>query len=506
VQLRRSTLGVFAVCLVAGALLPAGATALIAPPTPGAGSSQPAARSVFLREHVSTAGLFDIEVRVASNASAVDVVDVTIGSLARPTTVSPGRRVLVRVRLPIRGRSLTIRAVGNLATPTIRASIQRVQSPTAPRTRSASGTTTPKTSVGSTGSVGAAGFDTPLVLGLSVTSLGSGSAGATGSAGGTGSSRSSRSIAATGSIGSTGRSGSTAPSGSTGRSGSTGQSGSTGPSGPSGSTGSSGPSGPSGSPGSAGSAGSSLPSSAPVIVLPGNFAPVATYAHLVRDYEFTGSSLPSDWASGANSTHGYQATIYQPSQVALNGSSVSLTAARQSSGGYAYQSGWISTEGRYAITHGLIDFRAKMPDGQGLWSGLWLDQPDGSNPWGEIDVQEMLLANTHTVYGSLHGWAPGVWGETQTTRIASDASTGFHDYQLVWQPGLLTWAVDGVAYAQYTQEQAIAAGYPWVQDDGSGYYLIANLAVAAPSEWGGAPNASTVFPATMALQSVKVWQ
>ena len=146
-----------------------------------------------------------------------------------------------------------------------------------------------------------------------------------------------------------------------------------------------------------------------------------------------------------------------------------------------------------------------MPAGQGLWSGLWLVNAQGSNPQGEIDVQEMLLGDTHTVNGSLHGWAPGpTWGETQSTVMSADASQGFHDYTVVWQPGMLTWAVDGVAYAQYTQAQATAAGHPW--PFATPEYLIANLAVASASEWGGAPTAATTFPATMQVQSVKVWQ
>jgi hypothetical protein len=42
--------------------------------------------------------------------------------------------------------------------------------------------------------------------------------------------------------------------------------------------------------------------------------------------------------------------------------------------------------------------------------------------------------------------------------------------------------------------------------DGTGFYLIADLAVAGQNDWGGPPTSSTVFPATMQIQSVKVWQ
>lgn len=237
------------------------------------------------------------------------------------------------------------------------------------------------------------------------------------------------------------------------------------------------------------------------------FAPTANYTSLAEDWEFNGSTLPSAWQPGV-SNYGYAATQYQPSQVTMTGNSVALTAIHQTSPqGDPYTSGWISTSGTYSFRFGMVDFRAQMPAGQGLWSGLWMVNPQGTSPNTEIDVQEMLLGNTHTIYGSLHNWGPTpYWAETQQITAADDLSAGYHDFQLIWQPGMLTWAVDGVAYAQYTQAQATAAGYGWPFDGTNGVYLIANLAVAASSEWGGAPNASTVFPAAMQIQSIKIWQ
>ena len=245
---------------------------------------------------------------------------------------------------------------------------------------------------------------------------------------------------------------------------------------------------------------------APSIALPGGFAPVQSYTALAQDYEFSGSSLPAGWSAGLWN-YGFQATQFLPAQVTMTGSTAALTAIKQTSPqGYPYESGWISTTGNYTLQYGEIDFRAKMPAGQGLWSGLWLAGANGTNPLGEIDVQEMLLGNTHTVYGSLHGWAPNpLWGETQAMNLTSDASQGFHDYQLIWQPGMLTWAVDGTAYAQYTKTQATTAGHPWPFDTNP-EALIANLAVAAPNEWGGPPNTTTTLPATMQIQSVHIWQ
>jgi beta-glucanase (GH16 family) len=194
------------------------------------------------------------------------------------------------------------------------------------------------------------------------------------------------------------------------------------------------------------------------------------------------------------------------SQVAMTGSSVALTASQRTApDGEPYESGWISTSGGYSFQYGMVDYRAQMPAGQGLWPGFWMLNP-GFPTTGEIDITEMLMGNLRTVYGSAHAWDgnTALWGETQSGQLDSDA-TNWHDYQLIWQPGMLTWAIDGHAYAQYTQAQATAAGYTWPFNTDQ-MYLIASLTVAGANEWGGPPNAATIFPSTLQLQSVEVWQ
>ena len=272
-----------------------------------------------------------------------------------------------------------------------------------------------------------------------------------------------------------------------------------------GATGSAGPTGPTGTPTAPAAPAAS---GTATVSLPAGFAPVASYTSLVKDYGFAGSVMPADWSVGDGTNYGYSSTEYEASQVSLTGSSVALTASRETApNGMAYEGGWISTVNTYSFSHGMIDFRAQMPAGQGLWSGLWAINPAGTSPFTEIDVQEMLLGDTHTVNGSLHSWGPApYWAQTQSTRETADLSAGFHDYQLIWQPGMVTWAVDGVAYAQYTEAQATNAGQAWPFDAPNGVYLIADLAVGGANDWGGAPNTATQFPATMQIQSIQVWQ
>lgn len=246
------------------------------------------------------------------------------------------------------------------------------------------------------------------------------------------------------------------------------------------------------------------------IVIPANSGMVKcnNYINTVKNWNFKGPLLPAAWEKGNNDNHGYANTLYTSSQVKFNGTgAVELIAAHKPSGAYQYQSGWIDTSGRYYVSHGRITYRAKMPAGQGLWSGLWMVNWAGANPLIEIDVQEMLLGHPHTIYGSLHNWVPlPTWDETQQVVAGADLTKAFHNYEVVWQPGQITWALDGTAYAQYTKAKAQAAGHQWHFDNAQGVYLVANLAVAGEHEWGGPPNSLTKFPATMLVQSITIRQ
>jgi hypothetical protein len=457
----RSSAVAFVLVAVVAGLLPVGASAFplrsLAPaPSLSADSDLIAA----VREKVATAGIYDVSVSVAGDSGASRFVNVKVGPVDRWVRIDTREhRASVTLRLAIKRLGFTVRIAPAAPQMPVRVTLQRVGSATQGAAAHTVATAPGKVSTRASGTVGKAAQNTPAA--------------------------------------------STPPAGPTGP---------TGASGPAGSTSSTGSTGSSGSSGSSGStvapplAPTFAPDGAPLLALPAGFDPVANYTNSVEDYEFDGAALPSSWSPG-NSAYGFEATEFEPSQVTMTGSSVALTAtAHTSPHGLPYESGWISTEGAFTLSRGLIDFRAKVPTGQGLWSGLWMVNPAGSSPQAEIDVQEMLLNDTGTVNASLHNWGPTpYWAETQYVRTGVDLSAEFHDYQVEWQPGMLTWAIDGVAYAQYTEAEATAAGDAW-PFDGTNMYLIADLAVGSADEWSGAPNASTQFPASMQIQSVKVWQ
>jgi beta-glucanase (GH16 family) len=72
-------------------------------------------------------------------------------------------------------------------------------------------------------------------------------------------------------------------------------------------------------------------------------------------------------------------------------------------------------------------------------------------------------------------------------------SAGWHTFAVDWEPGSLTWYVDGVARF-HTSNNVTSTPQ----------YLVANLAVGGG--WPGNPDATTPFPSSLQIDYIRVWQ
>lgn len=171
---------------------------------------------------------------------------------------------------------------------------------------------------------------------------------------------------------------------------------------------------------------------------------------------------------------------------------------------FAYTSGMISSGRRvddltvspkFAFHYGYAEMRAKVPQGQGLWSAFWLLPVDHqSRP--EIDVMEILGHAPGTVEMHLHyNDAAGKKQRQGAEWTGPDLSTDWHVFAVDWQPTQVIWYVDGVERWRVTEKAAIPA---------EPMYLIANLAVGG--DWPGAPDTQTPFPSALLIDYIRVWQ
>jgi len=189
-----------------------------------------------------------------------------------------------------------------------------------------------------------------------------------------------------------------------------------------------------------------------------------------------------------------------------------ITARRNNPAGYGcwygtcqYTSGKLTTAATFTQTYGRLEARMTLPRGQGMWPAFWmLGSNIGQVGWpasGEIDIMENIGREPSRVHGSLHG--PGYSGccplsGSYTLPGGQQFADAFHTFTVSWEPGVVTWYVDGIQYSRHVR--ADAGTNPWPFDHP--FFMIMNLAVGG--NWPGSPDASTVFPQRLLIDYVRV--
>jgi beta-glucanase (GH16 family) len=173
-----------------------------------------------------------------------------------------------------------------------------------------------------------------------------------------------------------------------------------------------------------------------------------------------------------------------------------------------YTSARLITKNKFSQAYGRFEARLKIPYGQGLWPAFWML---GSNidtvNWpncGEIDIMENIGKEPSIVHGTIHGpgysGANGI-GAAYTLSGGQRFADGFHVFAVEWQPNVIRWYVDGILYQTRTPSD-LPAGTNWVFDHS--FFMILNVAVGGG--WPGNPDATTIFPQTMLVDYVRVYQ
>lgn len=254
---------------------------------------------------------------------------------------------------------------------------------------------------------------------------------------------------------------------------------------------------------------------AALIALGGQAAPPEPRYQLVWADEFDRDGLPDptkwSWDTHANKTGWYNRELqYYAADRAENArvedGLLIITARRETLadradyGGQRYTSARLITKGKAEWTYGMIEVRAKLPCGKGSWPAIWMlgataNWPDG----GEIDIMEHVGQTPGDVFGTIHNRSTaGTYGNGGKIRVG-DACTAFHDYQMVWTPDAISFAVDGKAYHRYRNAGTGTAQWPFDQPQ----YLLLNLAIGGAM--GGAVD-DTIFPAQFEIDHVRVYQ
>lgn len=152
-----------------------------------------------------------------------------------------------------------------------------------------------------------------------------------------------------------------------------------------------------------------------------------------------------------------------------------------------------------------------MPTGQGLWPAFWLLGDDSNGDiWpqiGEIDVMEYLGDEPTQIFGTIHGpqYSGGESISKEYVLEADRFDTGFHIFGIEWTPESINFYVDDKLYQTLTpadvEEETNGEG-EWVFNDRE-FYMILNMAVGG--NLPGPPNSETMFPQSMYVDYVRVY-
>lgn len=186
--------------------------------------------------------------------------------------------------------------------------------------------------------------------------------------------------------------------------------------------------------------------------------------------------------------------------------------------GYQYSSAYVTTAGKFSFCFGRLEFRAKLPTGQGMWPALWtmgdnyftLGNDEVAWPrCGEIDVMELVgtsgesgnpFANK-TVWTTLH-WGPNRDAHEEAhkeTLIFSSLSEEYHTYAIEWDEKKIVWFVDDKELMTVTLDDP-DMGMAFIQK----HWLIMNINLY---EWGNTGfNESTPKLAHMYVDYVRVYK
>jgi beta-glucanase (GH16 family) len=221
--------------------------------------------------------------------------------------------------------------------------------------------------------------------------------------------------------------------------------------------------------------------------------------------EFNGTSIDAgNWKfeTGGGGWGNNELEYYtnHPENAVINNGSLLIIARKESFSGSNYTSTRVKTQSLQHWTYGKIEARIKLPATQGIWPAFWtLGESIATDGWpkcGEIDIMEHVN-KAPAINGTIH------WDNNGHAQFGGDTICDvlkYHVYGIEWDSRAIKWTLDGKKY----KEATILNGINGTSEFHQPFFVLLNMAVGGT--WPGNPDGTSVFPDTMFVDYVRVYQ
>jgi len=219
---------------------------------------------------------------------------------------------------------------------------------------------------------------------------------------------------------------------------------------------------------------------------------------------------------------------YGADNISVAGGVLSIAGREELDG--SYTSGRVNTNGKFEFEYGRVEVSARIPAGQGTWPAIWALHSDPTiyGPWplsGEIDIMEAFNygvdGNQSTKSTTHYGLPTAPYdGTGSSTDLPSNADLGFHEYAIEWEKDKIRFFIDGQHFQTQNSDNWFTY-YPAGEDGlydplgpntlgledapfDQAFHLLINFAIGGDPV--GDPDMSTVFPQTLDVDYVRVFE
>ena len=227
---------------------------------------------------------------------------------------------------------------------------------------------------------------------------------------------------------------------------------------------------------------------------------------LIWSDEFNYNGLPdtSKWGNEIGYIRNNELQYYtsrKENHIVRNGC-LEIIALKEAYKGSDYTSASINTKGKASWKYGRIEARMKFSKGQGIWPAFWMLGTNinevGWPKCGEIDIMEHINIDEFT-FGTLHWANDKNHSHVQNQGFSNVDVTEFHTYSISWNADSIAWYIDDNHFHTVT----ISDGINGTEEIHKPHYILFNLAIGG--DWPGSPDSTTIFPAKLFVDYVRVY-